>query len=121
MKVEIAQSTNLKLQPDIFLYNSTEPNKRWILPLIGTEGYIEDQATGMVLGITKYDTLERASVVLEAKQMPLSEEQMWSRSKFDSFSLINPSSGKVLRSLVDGSVTIEGMYIFAFIEKFVLI
>ena len=111
MKVKIAQSTNLKLQPDIFLYNSTEPNKRWILPLIGTEGYIEDQATGMVLGITKYNTLERTSVVLEAKQMPLSEEQMWSRSKFDSFSLINPSSGKVLRSLGDGSVTIEGMYL----------
>ena len=65
----------------------------------------------MVLGITKYDTLKRTSVVLEAKQIPLSEEQMWSRSKFDSFSLTNPRSGKVLRSLGDGSVTIEGIYL----------
>ena len=74
----------------------------------------------MVLGITSYDTLKRTSVVLEAKQIPRNEEQMWSRSKFESFSLTNPRSGKVLRSLGDGSTTIEGVYLHSFIEKFVI-
>ena len=86
----------------LFTYLHTDQNKQWIIPAEEKEGYIEDKATGLVLGI------ETDSVVLQPKKVPNSNDQMWLRGAYEQFSLTNPSSGRVLTALSSSKTTIEG-------------
>ena len=49
----------------------------WNLPDEGTEGNIEDQTSGKVLGI------QNDEIVLEDKEVPLSDRQKWLRGTND--------------------------------------
>ena len=86
----------------------TDQNKQWIIPAEGKEDYIEDKATGMVLGISQDYTSETSPVVLEPKKVPISNDQMWLRGTYRWFSLTNPISGRVLPASSTLKTTIEG-------------
>ena len=70
--------------------------KSWTLPEENTEGYIE--ASDEVLSVSNL-TDPQSPVKLEARIIPISEEQKWYRGTSDEngwFLLTNPHTGKVL-------------------------
>ena len=80
---------------------------------MGKEGYVEDKATGKVLGILNNDTVSGTEVLLMEKVKPITERQKWSRLSVLSpgflqrFALINSYSGKALTVHPDTKITIE--------------
>ena len=71
-------------------------NKHWTLPEENAEGYIE--ASDEVLGVLDLSD-PISNVELEARIIPISDEQKWYRGSADKngwFLLSNPPSGKVL-------------------------
>ena len=88
-------------------FNFEHKDIAWNIPASGATGYIEDTATGNVLG--RHNAWNNDTIVLEAKSVPESDEQKWVRSISDSngwFTLTNKASGKVLASTI-GTETIE--------------
>ena len=80
------------------LYGGDESylNTYWILPEENAEGYIE--ASDEVLGVLDLSD-PISNVELEARIIPISDEQKWYRGSADKngwFLLSNPPSGKVL-------------------------
>ena len=80
---------------------------------MGKEGYVEDKATGKVLGILNNDTVSGTEVLLMEKVKPITDGQKWSRLSVLSpgflqrFALINSYSGKALTVHPDTKITIE--------------
>ena len=80
---------------------------------MGKEGYVEDKATGKVLGILNNDTVSGTEVLLMEKNKPITDGQKWSRLSVLSpgflqrFALINSYSGKALTVHPDTKITIE--------------
>ena len=76
----------------------------WTIPAYGMEGYIENKASGKVLGVTE-DTIEtEAEVNLVDKIIPLTQQQKWLRIQTSytpyqriSYEFINQKSGGLLK------------------------
>ena len=87
--------------------------QEWKIPDMGKEGYVEDKATGKVLGIINNDTVSGTKVLLMEKIKPITDGQKWSRLSVLSpgflqrFALINSYSGKALTVHPDTKITIE--------------
>ena len=82
--------------------------KAWTLTAEGSEGNIEDQFSGKVLGLLNNDTEIGTLVTLESKKRSVcSEGQKWLRDVTDEggwFRLKNPLSGRVL-TVQDQTIT----------------
>ena len=88
-------------------------DKSWTLPEENTEGYIEsaDEVLSIVNSTNPDPDPDR--VELEAKIIPISDEQKWYRGTADKngwFLLTNPPSGKVLTE--NKNAYYEYIYIF---------
>lgn len=79
------------------------------------EGYIENKASGKVLGVTE-DTIEtEAEVNLVDKIIPINQQQKWLRIQTSytpyqriSYEFINPKSGGLLSIDRDQKMTLSG-------------
>ena len=78
-------------------------NETWVLPSVGSEGNIEHNTTGQVLGLKRDRTKSGTRVVMESRDKPISEEQTWLIGEKDEngfFVITNPKSGFVLSNKV---------------------
>ena len=85
--------------------------KIWNMPVEGSCGHIEDQASGEVLGLWNDSTDLGSMVGLEPKDRPPTDEQLWVRGLADGngwFRFKNPISGRVLSVQTFSSATIAG-------------
>ena len=86
--------------------------KAWTLTAEGSEGNIEDQLSGKVLGLLNNGTEIGSHVILESKKRSVcSEGQKWLRDAADEggwFRLKNPLSGRVLTAQDQTIISITG-------------
>ena len=89
--------------------------KIWNLPNETEEGYIEDQASGSVLGLADPENAKKykkgAAVVVEEKKIPITNGQKFSRSKPDNdgyFILKHVASERVLTAQTKTKITVTG-------------
>ena len=86
--------------------------KAWTLTAEGSEGNIEDQLSGKVLGLLNNGTEIGTPVILESKKRSVcSEGQKWLRDAADEggwFRLKNPLSGRVLTAQDQTIISITG-------------
>ena len=86
--------------------------KAWTLTAEGSEGNIEDQLSGKVLGLLNNNTDIGTLVILESKKRSVcSEGQKWLRDAADEggwFRLKNPLSGRVLTAQDQTIISITG-------------
>ena len=86
--------------------------KAWTLTAEGSEGNIEDQLSGKVLGLLNNGTEIGTPVILESKKRSVcSEGQKWLRDAADEggwFRLKNPLSGRVLTAQDQTIISIAG-------------
>ena len=87
--------------------------KKWIIADEGTEGTIEDQDSGYVLGLVENSNTNAGTmVILQEKNASTIGTQTWLRTKANSegfFLITNPATGKVLTALNKDNITIRGM------------
>ena len=87
------------------------PTLVWIIPAYGKEGYIEDKASGKVLGVTDDSD---SQVHLADKIIPLTQDQNWLRVQtnytqfYVSFEFINQKYGRLLSVGRDQEMTLSG-------------
>ena len=82
------------------------------IPIEGEEGFIEDKDSNQVLGIMDSGNVGVLDVVLLNKTLPIKESQKWLRGMADNsgyFSLLNPSTGKVLTWIDDEILIVRGI------------
>ena len=88
--------------------------KAWTLTAEGSEGNIEDQLSGKVLGLLNNGTEIGTLVILESKKRSVcSEGQKWLRDAADEggwFRLKNPLSGRVLTAQDQTIISITGTF-----------
>ena len=93
--------------------------KSWTITAEGSEGNIEDQLSGQVLGLVNDVTDIGTLVVLESKKRSVcSEGQKWLRDVEDMngwFRLRNPLSGKVLTAQTSTITALAGMMIIFYV------
>ena len=86
--------------------------KAWTLTAEGSEGNIEDQLSGKVLGLLNNGTEIGTPVILESKKRSVcSKGQKWLRDAADEggwFRLKNPLSGRVLTAQDQTIISITG-------------
>ena len=93
-------------------FNFEHKDIAWNIPASGATGYIEDIATGNVLG--RHEAWNNGTIVLEAKTLPESDEQKWVRGKSDAndwFTFTHAVSGKVLASTIKTETVEAGKFI----------
>ena len=106
-----------KLNNDMKLLNKNgnwkHQEKAWTLTAEESEGNIEDQSSGKVLGLLNDGTEIGTLVVLESKKRSVcSEGQKWLRDYADEggwFRLKNPLSGRALTAQDSTSTVISGI------------
>ena len=85
----------------------------WTITAEGSEGNIEDQSSGKVLGLFNNNTELGTMVVLEPKKRSVSSEgQKWLRDLADEsgwFRLRNPLSGRVLTAQTPTITALAGI------------
>ena len=87
-------------------------DKAWNIPAESYNGGIEDQGSGVVLGLLDNATVHGSKVDLQDKMRSLSEGQRWTRGIADRsgwFKLKNPLSGRVLTAQTSSTLTISGI------------
>ena len=87
-------------------------NHYFIIPIEGEEGFIEDKDSSQVLGIIYSENVGEFDVILQNKTLPIKESQRWFRGMADNsgyFSLLNPSTGKVLTWIDDEILIVRGI------------
>ena len=87
-------------------------DKAWNIPAESYNGGIEDQGSGVVLGLLDNATVHGSMVDLQDKMRSLSESQRWTRGLADRsgwFKLKNPISGRVLTAQTSSTLTISGI------------
>ena len=90
------------------MYQNT---KAWNLPNPDQEGCIEDIKSGLVLSLVFEGTSFGKNVVLQPKQMPVNQGQIWMRHAIQEngdFSLKNSATGKLLYASSDSSICVTG-------------
>ena len=89
--------------------------KKWKLPDELTEGFIEDEESGKVLGVNENINDSRIEVLFEEKLVPTNKTQIWFRGATkdidgykDVLTLTNSVSEKVLTASTATNLTLKG-------------